>query len=335
MKTVYNHHLTGHLCLTILVSYMTTELAINVTDLTKNFKDKLAVDSLNLNVKSGEIYAFLGPNGAGKSTSIKMLITLLKPDGGSISIFNYDAIKDTGKVRLQLGVALQETSLDLSQTGVEFLELQGALYGLSKQEVSQRIKQLLPLIDIGDDIQKQIKTYSGGMKRRLDLAAAIIHNPKILFLDEPTTGLDPISRNKVWSEIKRLNEELGMTIFLTTQYLEEADQLADRVGIINKGKLIIEGTPKDLKQSIGKDVIIVHTKNLTNETLIKLKKNLNEDSIEYKDSELRIATKDGSKLVSNLVIQLNKYNQNISNLTLRTTTLDDVFLEVTGDTFTN
>ena len=160
------------------------------------------------------------------------------------------------KVRLRIGVALQEAALDPKQTGIELLRLQGRLYGLSRTEIGRRLADLGQLIDIGDALDRPISTYSGGMKRRLDLAAALVHNPEVLFLDEPTTGLDPVSRARMWEEVRRLNRELDMTIFLTTQYLEEADELADRVGIINDGRLVAEGTPDELKRSVGSDVIV-------------------------------------------------------------------------------
>jgi len=308
-----------------------TDTAIKVENICKEFQGKPAVNSLSLEIKKGEIYAFLGPNGAGKSTTIKMLITLLKPDSGKVEILGEDIETQSSSIRLKIGVALQEASLDESQTGLEFLRLQGDLYGLTKSQIDQRIEDLIPLVDIGEALKKQIKTYSGGMKRRLDLAASIIHNPKILFLDEPTTGLDPISRNKVWAEINRLNKELGMTIFLTTQYLEEADQLADRVGIISGGKLVIEGTPKDLKASVGNDLIVVSVENINTESLIKLKQIPTVTKVYFKDQELIIATKSGSTTIGKVAVELNNLGVEIKELTLRTTTLDDVFLEVTGN----
>lgn len=308
-----------------------TDTAIKVENICKEFQGKPAVNSLSLEIKKGEIYAFLGPNGAGKSTTIKMLITLLKPDSGKVEILGEDIETQSSSIRLKIGVALQEASLDESQTGLEFLRLQGDLYGLTKSQIDQRIEDLIPLVDIGEALKKQIKTYSGGMKRRLDLAASIIHNPKILFLDEPTTGLDPISRNKVWAEINRLNKELGMTIFLTTQYLEEADQLANRVGIISGGKLVIEGTPKDLKASVGNDLIVVSVENINTESLIKLKQIPTVTKVYFKDQELIIATKSGSTTIGKVAVELNNLGVEIKELTLRTTTLDDVFLEVTGN----
>ena len=233
---------------------MTT--AIEARVLARRFGDTEAVAGVDLTVASGEIYGFLGPNGAGKSTTVRMLTTLLRPTAGTARVAGFDVGTEPEKVRLRIGVALQEAALDPKQTGRELLDLQGRLYGLSRAERHRRVDELLELVAIGDAIDRRIATYSGGMKRRLDLAAALVHQPEVLFLDEPTTGLDPTSRAAVWSEVRYLNEELGITIFLTTQYLEEADALANRVGIIALGKLVAEGTPAELKRSIGSDVII-------------------------------------------------------------------------------
>lgn len=327
---------TLHNFLNSKISFMQSQnLAIEVNNLSREFQGKLAVDDLSLKIEKGEIYAFLGPNGAGKSTTVKILVTLLEPGKGEAKILGHDIRTESSKIRLMIGVALQEASLDESQTGIEFLKLQGRLYGLSKTEIDQRVSELISLIDIGEALYKQIKTYSGGMKRRLDLAASIIHNPKILFLDEPTTGLDPISRAKVWQEINKLNKEFGMTIFLTTQYLEEADQLANRVGIICNGKLVAEGTPKDLKDSIGEDLILINVNGLTAEGLDKIKQIPDISKASFKDNELIVATKTGSKIISKIVSELNNQNLELQSLTLRTTTLDDVFLEVTGNRLTN
>ncbi len=305
--------------------------AIEVNNLTKEFQGKLAVDNISLQIKEGEIYSFLGPNGAGKSTTIKMLITLLQADSGQGNIQGYDLLKDTDTIRLLIGVALQEASLDEAQTGLQFLKLQGRLYGLTKDQIQQRIQELTPLIDIGDALGKPIKTYSGGMKRRLDLAASIIHNPKILFLDEPTTGLDPINRSKVWTEIKRLNQELGMTIFLTTQYLEEADQLANRVGIICDGRIVAEDTPEELKKSIGEDLIILHVRSKTAQAKKIISALPVVSKVEEVKDKLVISTKSSSEAIGQVTQSLNKHNLDIVTLTMRETTLDDVFLAVTGN----
>ena len=235
---------------------MSTNYAIDARLLVRKFGAKTAVDGVNIGVNKGEIYGFLGPNGAGKSTTLRMLTTLLAPTAGSATVAGFDIATQADEVRLRIGVALQEAALDPKQSGRELLDMQGRLYGLKPRERKDRISYLLDIVNIGDAIDDRIKTYSGGMKRRLDLAAALVHQPEVLFLDEPTTGLDPVSRATVWDEVRYLNEKLGMTIMLTTQYLEEADALAHRVGIIAKGKLVAEGTPTELKRSIGSDVII-------------------------------------------------------------------------------
>jgi ABC-2 type transport system ATP-binding protein len=222
------------------------------------FGENRAVDGVDLSVREGEIYGFLGPNGAGKSTLVRMLCTLLAPTGGRATVAGCDVLDEPEAVRLRIGVALQDAALDEKQTGVEMLRLQGRFYGLSKRDVGRRLADLSELVDIGPALNDRVATYSGGMKRRLDLALALVHNPKVLFLDEPTTGLDPVSRAKVWEEVRRLNRDLGMTVFLTTQYLEEADELAERVGIIHHGKIVAEGTPEELKRSIGTGLIVAN-----------------------------------------------------------------------------
>jgi ABC-2 type transport system ATP-binding protein len=217
--------------------------AIEAHNLRRKFGENEAVAGVNLAVQPGEIYGFLGPNGAGKSTMVKMLCTLLTPTSGRATVAGFDVASQAGDIRLRIGVALQDSSIDGKQSGREMLHLQGELYGLSKSDIKQRMGDVIGLVDIGSAIDDRVETYSGGMKRRLDLAMSLIHKPQILFLDEPTTGLDPASRTAVWNEVRKLNREEGMTIFLTTQYLEEADELADRVGIISAGKIETEGTP--------------------------------------------------------------------------------------------
>lgn len=307
------------------------QLAIQTINLCREFNGKTAVRNLNLSIKQGEIYAFLGPNGAGKTTTLKILVTLLNSTSGSAYVLGNDVEKDTTKVRLSIGVALQEASLDESQTGLEFLKIQGRLYGLSRTAIDKRIEELLSLIDIGDAIKKQIKTYSGGMKRRLDLASSLIHYPKVLFLDEPTTGLDPISRSAVWKEIQKLNKDYGMTIILTTQYLEEADQLADRVGIINNGQLVKEGTPQELKHALGNDTIIAHISSIDTHVLDSIRAIEYVSSAEFNNEELTVITSEGSIVIGKIAILLDNNNIQLKSLTLRTTTLDDVFLDVTGN----
>ncbi len=305
--------------------------AIEARALQRTFGENRAVDGVDLSVTSGEIYGFLGPNGAGKSTMVRMLTTLLIPTGGSATVAGFDVGSDADKVRLRIGVALQEAALDGKQTGRELLDLQGRLYGLSKSARTQRVDELLQLVDIGHAIDHRINTYSGGMKRRLDLAAALVHQPEVLFLDEPTTGLDPTSRAAVWAEVRYLNEELGMTIFLTTQYLEEADALADRLGIIARGKLVAEGTPTELKRSIGSDVIVARVAPASAAQVAAVLSGLAEvERVETNGDEVMLSVANGATAISPVAVALAEAGVRVEGLTLRTPTLDDVFLHITG-----
>jgi len=307
-----------------------TSLAIRTEALVREFNGANAVNGVDLEIPTGEIYGFLGPNGAGKSTTVRMLCTLLAPTGGKATVAGFDVADQSGQVRLRIGVALQEAALDPLQTGAELLRLQGLLYGLTRRTISQRVDELVELIDLGDAINRKIGTYSGGMKRRLDLAAALVHNPEILFLDEPTTGLDPVSRARVWSEVRRLNVELGMTIFLTTQYLEEADELAHRVGIIDQGVIVAEGTPKELKRSVGSDVIVARVDGDASSVRAVLEAVPGVQGVEVHGNELVISTGSGSATISPVAVALAATEVEVRDLTLRTPTLDDVFLDLTG-----
>ena len=309
--------------------------AIKSTALVREYGEVTAVNGVDLDVASGEIYGFLGPNGAGKSTMVRMLCTLIGPTSGSATVAGFDVVKDPASVRLRIGVALQDAALDPRQTGSELLRLQGLLYGLPRADALRRVAELSELIDIGDALDRRISTYSGGMRRRLDLAAALVHNPKILFLDEPTTGLDPVSRAAVWEEVRRLNVELGMTIFLTTQYLEEADVLAERVGIIDAGRIVAEGTPADLKRSVGTDVIVARLDRDASTVCAALEHVPGVISVEARGTELIVSTADGSATVSPVAVALSSCEVTVRDLTLRTTSLDDVFLELTGNRFEN
>ena len=283
-----------------------------------------------MQVGKGEIYGFLGPNGAGKSTLVRMLCTLLTPTGGRAKVAGFDVISHPQAVRLRIGVALQDAALDNRQTGRELLRLQGRLYGLRKHEIDQRVGEVLGMVDIGVAIDRRIGTYSGGMKRRLDLAAALIHNPQVLFLDEPTTGLDPASRALVWQEVRRLNSDLDMTIFLTTQYLEEADQLADRVGIISEGKLVAEGSPSALKRSIGDDLIVAHIEGTDPDVQKMLQEIPGVHHVHVEDNEVSVRARDGAATISQVAVTLSHTHLRVKELVLRTPTLDDVYLELTG-----
>ena len=306
-------------------------LAIEARGLVRTFGSNRAVDGVDLAVNSGEIYGFLGPNGAGKSTTVRMLCTLLKPTAGRASVAGYDIVANPGEVRIRIGVALQEAALDERQTGREILDLQARLYGLSAADRAASIARAVDLADIGDAMDARVKTYSGGMRRRLDLAASLIHGPEVLFLDEPTTGLDPVSRAQVWDEVRRLNTELGVTVFLTTQYLEEADALADRVAIIDDGRIVEQGSPSELKRAVGADVIVVDLPPEAIAPAAAVAETLPEvDAVTQGRRGITIATADGAATVGTVAVALSSAGLRPQSLTVRTPSLDDVFLLATG-----
>jgi ABC-2 type transport system ATP-binding protein len=304
--------------------------AIVTSGLQRSFGETRAVAGVDLRVTRGEIYGFLGPNGAGKSTTVRMLCTLLVPSAGSAQVAGYDVVTQSKDVRFRIGVALQDAALDPNQSGEELLRLQGRLYGLSHAEIDHQVRSLTGLVDIGDALQRRVKTYSGGMKRRLDLAVALVHNPSVLFLDEPTTGLDPASRLRVWDEVRRLNEA-GKTIFLTTQYLEEADTLADRVAIIDRGQIIAEGRPDELKRALGSDVIVADVGADAARACSQLEQVPGVTRVERHGDELTIVTPDATALLSPVAVALDECGVPVRNLTMRRPTLDDVYLQITGD----
>lgn len=304
--------------------------AVKTEGLRRTFGDFTAVDGIDLEVRPGEIYGFLGPNGAGKSTVVRMLTTLLEPTGGRAWVGGLDVVAEADDVRFSIGVALQEAGLDENMTGREILATQGRLFGLSRSEIADRIEQLAPILEMRA-LDQLVSSYSGGMARRLDLAAALMHNPSVLFLDEPTTGLDPPSRLRVWEEVRRLNREFGLTLFLTTQYLEEADELADRVGIINAGRIVAEGTPGELKRAIGTDVVTVVVDDGDADAAKSVLEGIDGlDGVDVFGDEVRVGTENGSQALSPVAIALGSAGITVRELSLRTPTLDDVFLDVTG-----
>ncbi|MDG1366749.1 MAG: ATP-binding cassette domain-containing protein [Acidimicrobiales bacterium] len=315
--------------LAAMASAASPAAAVRLEGLRRTFGDLTAVDGIDLEVQAGEIYGFLGPNGAGKSTVVRMLTTLLAPTGGRAWVGGLDVQQSPDDVRLVIGVALQEAGLDANMTGREILVTQGRLFGLSRAQIDARIAELAPILDMGS-LDRLVGTYSGGMARRLDLAAALMHNPSVLFLDEPTTGLDPTGRLRVWEEVRRLNREAGLTLFLTTQYLEEADELADRVGIINEGRLVAEGTPTELKRSIGTDVVTAVVEGDPEVAKRVLDGVAGLDAVDVFDDEIRVSTDNGSRALSPVALALAGAGVQVRELSLRTPTLDDVFLDVTG-----
>jgi ABC-2 type transport system ATP-binding protein len=305
--------------------------AIEARALSRTFKGGIeAVRGIDLNVPEGEVFGFLGPNGAGKSTTVRMLCTLLPPSGGSASVAGHDVVADGNAVRHSIGVALQEIGLDPVQTGRELLELQCGLYGITGSAGRERAIELLELVGLTEAADRRTKTYSGGMKRRLDLASALVHRPRVLFLDEPTTGLDPASRLTVWGEVRRINAD-GTTIFLTTQYLEEADELCQRLAIIDHGELVAQGTPESLKAEIGKDVVSVELHGADPERTREVIGELpGLDRVIVEQNELALFVEDGASSIAQIVRRLDAADFEVGAISVSRPSLDDVFLEATG-----
>lgn len=312
---------------------MASDNGIEVEGLVRVFGDEIrAVDGVDLSVAPGEIYGFLGPNGAGKSTMVLMLVTLLPPTAGHATVAGFDVAKQGPQVRGQIGAALQESALDDFLTGNEHMDLQGGLHGLSKNERRTRGAELMERVGLSDAAGRKVGGYSGGMKRRLDLALALLHRPSVLFLDEPTTGLDPQSRSALWAEVERLSREDGVTVFLTTQYLEEADVLADRVGIIDQGKLVAEGTPTALKAGIGQVSLEATPANPNDrEKLAAVLARFGEPAAASpKSVAVRLAS--GAEQLADVVRALDADGIEVGDLQLHQPSLDDVFLQQTGRT---
>jgi ABC-2 type transport system ATP-binding protein len=305
--------------------------AIETHELAREFEGGIkAVDGVDLEVAMGEIYGFLGPNGAGKTTTVRMLTTLLQPTGGRAAVAGYDVAEDPGAVRRKIGVALQEAALDPLMTGRELLELQATLHGLPKRDTHDKSQWLLDRVGLTVAADRRVGTYSGGMRRRLDLAAALVHTPEVLFLDEPTTGLDPVSRKAIWEEVRKLNDE-GTTVFLTTQYLEEADQLADRVGIISGGKLVAEGTPQALKAEVGRphlELCLVEQQGKEAQAEAVLARFGR--PLPARDGTLMVEVERGSAEIGPIIVALNREGLDVESLDLVQPTLDDVFVHKTG-----
>jgi len=311
-------------------------VAILAKDLVRRFDEVEAVRGVSLEVEEGEIYGFLGPNGAGKSTIVRILTTLLEPTSGSGSVLGHDVVREPNTVRRLIGVALQEAGLDPKQTGRELLTLQARLYGLRGSVLGQQIQEVTELVDLVDALDRRIQGYSGGMKRRLDLASSLLHRPPVLFLDEPTTGLDPTSRTLIWDRVRELREQFGATIFLTTQYLEEADHLADRVAIINRGLIVREGTPEALKAEVGTDVIDVsvsdHESGAARVAILEMQSNgeLPEGELRGTESGYTLFVPDGASKIAALVRGLDRAGISTGPISISRPSLDDVFLAATG-----
>ena len=304
-------------------------LAVEAKNLKKTFKTKQgnveAVRDVSFKVNKGEIFGILGPNGAGKSTTILMLTTLLRITSGTAKINDLDVEKNDSEVRNKIGIALQDTGIDNLLTARELFYTTARLWGLSKSKSKDRTEEMLNLVGLTEAADRRVKTYSGGMKRRLDLGLSLVHKPEVLCLDEPTTGLDPGSRRVLWDEIKKLRDE-GVTIILTTQYLEEADELANRISIIDEGLVVAEGTPDELKSSIGGDVITLTFR--TDDDAIKAQTIIENSDIE--DNQIRVTVENGAEKIPNLLNQLVSKDINVQSVSANKPSLDDVFLKVTG-----
>jgi ABC-2 type transport system ATP-binding protein len=305
--------------------------AIEVEQLVREFrKGPRAVDGIDLAVSPGEIYGFLGPNGAGKSTTVLMLTTLLPPTSGRATVGGYDIVREGSHVRASIGAALQEAALDAILTGREHLQLQATLQGMPKALRARRAQELLERVGLTEAADRRVGGYSGGMKRRLDLALALVHSPAILFLDEPTTGLDLQSRSALWEEVGRLAHEEGMTVFLTTQYLEEADALADRVGIIDHGKIVAEGTPAQLKDEIGSpSVEVVPADQADCDALVARLESFGTLARNGRGA-VTVQIPGGESQLAAIVRALDQAHLKVASLQLHQPSLDDVFLAKTG-----
>jgi ABC-2 type transport system ATP-binding protein len=310
---------------------VTGDQAIEARSLRRTFKGDIeAVRDIDLSVSGGEVFGFLGPNGAGKTTTVRMLCTLLPPSAGSARVAGIDVEADPAEVRRRIGVALQEIGLDPIQTGRELLELQCGLYGITGAAARSRAGELLELLGLTDAADRRTKTYSGGMKRRLDLASALVHSPEVLFLDEPTTGLDPASRLTVWEEVRRINEG-GTTVFLTTQYLEEADHLCDRLAIIDAGSLVAEGTPERLKAEMGHDVVTLALDGADAEaTGSAIGELAGLERVVPEADQLALYVEDGAGSIAEVVRLLDRAGIAVGAIGVSRPSLDDVFLNATG-----
>jgi len=304
--------------------------AIHVENLTRKFHDFVAVDNISFDIESGEIFGLLGPNGAGKTTTISMLSTMLKPTSGIATVNGSDVLTDEDGVRKSIGIVFQDQSLDEELTAYENMDFHGRLYRIPGETREERISELLTLVELKERQHDLVKTFSGGMRRRLEIARGLLHRPKVLFLDEPTLGLDPQTRNHLWQYIEQLNEEMGITIILTTHYMDEADRLCDRIAIIDQGRIIALDTSQNLKSAIGGDVITIQTPDYE-----RISSKITApwvEQIEQHDGYVTINLHNAEKHLSEIVTLLNGNGIEITSISVRKPTLEDVFLYYTGKT---
>jgi len=303
--------------------------AIETTALTKKFGNLTAVDSVNLQVKEGEIFGLLGPNGAGKSTTISMLCTILKPTSGTAKVNGYDIVRQAGNVRKSIGIVFQDPSIDDKLTGRENMEMHADLYDVPRDVMHSRIDEVLKLVELEDRASHFVNTYSGGMRRRLEIARSLIHYPKVLFLDEPTIGLDPQSRDHIWSYIRDLKKRENITIILTTHYMEEADELCDRIAIIDRSKIIALDTPHNLKEHLESEMITIETRNNDLFTAKLAETKLAENVTEI-DGKLNLGVKNAHTALPRIVELAVSSGVYIDSIEIREPDLDDVFMYYTG-----
>ena len=312
------------------MSIQSGDRTITAEGLRRSFGQFEAVAGVDLHVASGEILGFLGPNGAGKTTLVRMLTTLLAPSAGHATVAGHDVVRQPQHVRAAIGVALQEAGLDGLATGRELIRMHARLYGLSRRDAAARGEQLLETVGLQEASDRRVSTYSGGMRRRLDLAIALVHVPRVLFLDEPTTGLDPSSRSVIWELVRDLREQRGVTIFLTTQYLEEADRLADRIAIIDRGRIVKEGTPAALKSEVGSDVIRLQVGAGASPDCAGVRGLRGVKRTEMDGDTLVVFAADGGAALPNVLAELASRGVGVHHASVDSPTLDDVFLAVTG-----
>jgi len=302
---------------------------IETIQLTKEYNSVKAVDNLNITVESGEIFALLGPNGAGKTTTISMLCTILKPTSGTATVNGFDIVKEPNNVRESIGIVFQDPSIDDRLTGRENLQMHANLYGVPASEQTDRINRILKLIELEDRADDLMRTYSGGMRRRLELGRGLIHYPKVLFLDEPTVGLDPQTRDHIWKYIRDLKEAHDITVVLTTHYMDEADRLSDRIAIMDYGKIVILDTPNKLKETLEGDVVVVRANNIRalSELVTKW---LGFNQKQVVDGALEITVRNGKVAMPRIMELATQNNVYVESILLREPNLEDVFLHYTG-----
>ena len=305
-------------------------MTVTINGLTRRFKDIKAVDSVSLEISDGEIFGLLGPNGAGKTTMISMLCTILRPTSGTASINGHDVTREQANVRKSIGVVFQDPSLDEELTARENLDFHGRLYGMSKKLREERITELIGLVELDDRLNTLVKQFSGGMKRRLEIARGMLHHPRVLFLDEPTLGLDPQTRRRIWNYLERLNRNEDITMLLTTHYMEEADALCNRIAIMDQGKIIALDTPEVLKNNLGGDVISLEVGEGAGEIASSFESQSWVKNVIHQNGKVSLTVEGGERKIPQVLKLAEEGGVEVASVSLRKPTLEDVFLHFTG-----